>query len=410
MKKLPPIILVILFFVQSFCFAWEWEPYGPPDVKVNKVCFFNFGLTGPVICVDSGMYTITENFGDFEFYSYSNMAVVEAVTTVFDPDSIFLVMSDGSWSDGIYAFNIISKQFNNLHFCYHPNFIIYDDIDSLFYVGFEYGLLISDDGSNWMTVSFFDGKSCIDMEILGDYLVVATTEENNNTFLSDDKGLTWTELEGENITELAGNQWYNSSFYGISEGESYNCGLYQLDISSLEWTNEFNSNHLSAIGTNSVGVLYVGWHSGVSPYEGVANCFPELEFLNDGLPDLNINAISSPIIFGATVIYCCTDSGVFSRVLSVGVPENSLNQDISVFPNPVSNQATIKINLIEPANKEISIFILNNQGQKVDEIRTNGDNSKDININWNKGDLVSGLYFLKIKSGIKQTTKKFIIL
>lgn len=410
MKKHLSIILVIFFFVQSFCFAWEWEPYGPEDIKANKICFFNFSLTNPVICVDSGMYTITENFGNFEFYSYSNMAVIEAAAPGFDQDSIFLIMSDGSWSDGIYSFNILSKQFNILHFCYHPNFIIYEEVDSLFYVGFEYGLLVSDDGFNWTTVSFFENKTCIDMEILGDYLVVATSEENNNTFLSDDKGLTWTELEGENITELTVSHWFNNSLYGISEGESYNCGLYQLDFSSFVWDNVFYSTQMNAIGMNSGGVLYVGWHSGVSPDEGIASCFPELEFLNDGLPDLNINAISSPMIFGATVVYCCTDSGVYSRVLSVSVPENNVDDKISIYPNPVSDQAKIRINSMNFFNEIISISIFNNWGKKVEELNSEHSSTKSIEMNWNKDNLPAGVYYLVVKTAKEKISEKFIIL
>lgn len=409
MKKLIPLLLITVLVHQSYSFTWEWESFGSPEIKANKVCFFNTGPVFSVICVDTGMY-ISGITISFEFYSYTSMAVVEAVSPGFNEDSLILVMSNGSWSDGIYSFNYETKEFVPLHFCYNPNFIVYSYENSWFYVGYEYGLYYSEDAINWTGVTFFDNKTCLDMEISGDYLIVATTEEYNNTFLSDDNGATWTELEGENITELANDILGISTIYGISEGESYNCGFYQLDFSNQEWDNIFYSYRLNAVGMNNVGALYVGWYSGIPPNEGIAACSPELTFLNDGLPNLNINAITAPMIFGVTVIYCCTDSGVFTRILSVGVPENPIIDYINIYPNPVSNQATININLSELANEEISISILNNQGQKVDEIKMEGNNSNEIIINWNKGNLPAGVYYLLIETEKEQLSKKFIIL
>jgi len=409
MKKLILFIVLTFSIYQAYSYTWEWESFGPPEIKANKVCFFNTGPVFSVICVDTGMY-ISGIPISFEFYSYTSMAVVEAVSPGFDEDSLILVMSNGSWSDGIYSFNCETKEFVPLHFCYNPNFVVYSYENGWFYVGYEYGLYYSEDAINWTGVTFFDNKTCLDMEISGDYLVVATTEEYNNTFLSDDNGVTWAELEGENITEFTSDNLGISTVFGISEGESYNGGFFQLDVSSLEWDNVFYSGQLNAVGMNSVGVPYVGWYSGVPPHEGIACCYPELTFLNDGLPNLNINAITAPMIFGATVIYCCTDSGVFSRILSVGVPENPIIDYINIFPNPVSNQATIRINPSEPIDEEISIFILNIQGQKVDKITMEGNYSNEINVNWNKGDLPAGIYYLVIRTEIDHILEKFIIL
>jgi hypothetical protein len=185
--------------------------------------------------------------------------------------------------------------------------------------------------------------------------------------------------------------------------------MYELDFISLEWNNIFYNYRLNAIGMNSSGGLYVGWHSGVPPNEGIAACYPELTFLNDGLPNLNINAITAPMIFGATVIYCSTDSGVFKRILSVGTPENSINDHISIYPNPISGQATFKFSFVDLSNEEISINIINNQGQMMDEIRMEVNNSNEMIINWNKGDLPAGVYYLLVKSSNEKISEKFII-
>lgn len=410
MKKYLSIILVIFFFVQSFCFAWDWEPYGPEDIKANKVIIFNEGPASAVICIDSGMYLKTSSSGEFEYFAYAKMPVVDVLSSGFSDDSLLLIMSDGSWSDGIYAFNPVSEQFNVIHYCFHPQFVVYNFYTEQFFVGHEYGLLVSDDGLTWTTIPFFENNLCLDIELNDQYLIVATGEENNNTFLSENNGIDWTELEGENITDLDGIIWPNYTFYGICKSELESGGLFQLNINDLVWENIFSSPNLNTVEMNYGGELYIGWHSGTPPNEGVAIYIPELEYLNDGLPDLNINSIFAPTLFGATYIYACTDSGVFFRILSVGVDENTKNEGISIYPNPVKNQANIRINYSELFTEIVLISVLNNQGQKVDEIEVEESTSNKLDLVWSKGNLPAGVYYLVIKTGKEQISEKFIIL
>ncbi len=234
----------------------------------NKVCFFDGSYT--VICMDTGMYLKEEFAGEFEFYSYTNMGVVDAVIKSFDSDSLIVPLSDGSWSDGIYLFDCISKQFTCVYYCWQPNFVLYDYYNEQYFVGYEYGLVRSEDGINWTDIPFFEFITCLDMEFYDEYFVVATTEEYNNTFLSDDNGVTWTELEGENITELARGKWGYNAVYGIAEGEAYNGGFYRIDFDGLEWDDVFYSSHLNALGTDNTGTPFLGWHTAGPPHEGIA--------------------------------------------------------------------------------------------------------------------------------------------
>ena len=406
MKKLLPVILVIFFFLQSFCFAWEWEPFGPPDIKANKICFFDTGPVFNVICIDTGMY-ISSFSSYFEFYSYTNMAVIEAVSPGLNEDSIIVVMSDGSWSDGIYSFKVSTGQFHVLQFCYHPNFIVYGYENEKYFVGYEYGLLYSEDAINWTNVAYFDNKACIDMATNGAEIVLATNEEFDNTYISEDVGATWTQLEGVQITDIETGEFQYYGFYGINRQE-YNGGLYRLE--NDQWELEFYSEYLNALGMVNFNSLFVGWNSGVSPEIGIASYDGQLSFMNDGLPDLNINDISSPLIFGATVVYCCTETGCYSRILSVGVQQNQIMEKICIYPNPVSSEMFIKLNLAEPIDNIKTITILNNHGEIVDNLIYENRYSSEIEIMWNKGNLPSGVYYLVIKTGKEQITEKFIIL
>ena len=402
MKKASMILVLILAIQISHSYAWEWEEYGPSGIKANKICFFENGSIFAMISVDSGMYLITDYNGQtWEFHDFN---AVEALSPGYDSDSIITIMNEGSYSDGIYSFNPETELFNKLEWCFQPNFIITNNSKNRFYVGYEYGLLYSEDCITWSNVSFFNDKKCIDMEIVDNIFVVATSDETDNTYLSEDDGVNWDQLVGNNITELASNF---DVIHGIVKGASDSCGLYIVDVDSKSWDNRFYSYNLNAVGSSIAGAAYIGWLNGTSPEEGIAKYnYSEFTFINDGLPNLNINDIQLPMLFGATVIYCCTDSGAYKRISSVGVQENPEPGNLSIFPNPVTNQTTIKLNLRETNGIDYLIQIYNSEGLKVDEIKA-GTKPKII---WDKGDLPSGVYFMAIKTKNGNISKKIIIL
>ena len=402
MKKLT-IILVLIFAIQlNYSYAWEWEEYGPPGIKANKICFFENTNYYAMISVDSGMYLITDYNG--QTWEFQDFHAVEAVSPGYDSDSIITIINEGSYSDGIWSFNQESGQLNILEWCFQPNFIITNNSKDRFYVGYEYGLLYSEDCITWSEVSFFNDKKCIDMEIANNILVVATSDETDNTYLSEDDGLNWNQLAGDNISELSSSYM---GIYAIAKGDSYNCGLYTVNVSSMSWYNMFYSYNLNAVGTNNAGEPFIGWYNGYPSDEGIAKYENSgFIFYNDGLPNLNINSIASPGIAGATVIYCCTDSGAYNRVLSVGVQENLEPGNLSIFPNPFTKQTTIKLNHLQNNDNDNIIRIYNSKGLIVDEIRI-GTNPETI---WDKGGLPSGVYYMAIKTKNGNISKKIIIL
>jgi hypothetical protein len=250
MKKLILTCFIVIVFSQANCQAWDWESYGPPGIKANKLCFFEWNYINAAICMDTGMYIIDDSGMGYEFYSYADMKVVEAVSGGYDSDSILLVMSDGSWSDGIYSFPGESGQFTPLHYCYDPHFIL-KSMDKYF-VGYNNGLLMSEDGITWTDIPFFSGMACIDMITNFEDFVVATDGYLNNTFLSNGDLNDWTQVTSDHISELCDCNYYsNYSFYGISEGATGSCGFYQLDVMQTSWENVFYSYHLNAVGTDN---------------------------------------------------------------------------------------------------------------------------------------------------------------
>ncbi|GAA4774829.1 MULTISPECIES: S8/S53 family peptidase [Flavobacterium] len=84
---------------------------------------------------------------------------------------------------------------------------------------------------------------------------------------------------------------------------------------------------------------------------------------------------------------------------TLGVAEN--NQILfSVYPNPARDKVTL--NLFEDFNKK-SVEIYSVLGQKI-SVKSFDGQSTDLDVS----SLEKGVYFLKVKSGSKETTKKFI--
>jgi hypothetical protein len=95
----------------------------------------------------------------------------------------------------------------------------------------------------------------------------------------------------------------------------------------------------------------------------------------------------------------------------VGIDEHpGQTVSLDIFPNPVTSQTTIKVNLTESSATNNSILIYNNEGLKVDDIQIAQNLSGGIEINWDKGDLPSGIYFMVIKTKSGLLSKKIIIL
>jgi len=84
-------------------------------------------------------------------------------------------------------------------------------------------------------------------------------------------------------------------------------------------------------------------------------------------------------------------------------PDNTIDEDISLFPNPVGDEVWVSGSSENPITK---IFVVNIQGQRVREI-LNHTRSGDTRIN--TSDLPTGLYFLYYETSNSSGHKKMIV-
>jgi len=408
MKKLV-LILVLIFTLQQ-SFSYTWENYSPPGIKANNLYLFESDYGCALICTDSGMYLNTNSW--MPLWEYFNYPAKDA--QLLNNDTLLIIANEGSYSDGIYSFNLQTYEYNNIDFCFRPNFIKYYEPGGVFYVGYETGLLKSEDGLNWSEVPYFAGYNCFDMEFADEHIVVNISAALTHFYLSNDSGTNWFEGSANPgwITDMAFN--WQGELYGIFPDNSYSSGLWYSNDYGNTWDVEFYSVNMTALDFHNEDKLFVGWHSPAKDYEGIALYDIQNQtftYMNEGLPNKNINKIVFLPLIGGQIVYCCTDSGVYyCDNYAVGIDENLTGNKISIFPNPVTESTTINITLHEPGSNDDAILVYNNRSVKVDEIKLRNNSSNEFEIKWNKGNLPSGVYYLIIKTEKEQISEKFIIL
>lgn len=413
-------IFIILFFLLDPVLgkSYTWQSFCPDSIHANNI-YFGAGSAYGVISSPTGMYLWEE---DIQQWTFIPQLVINGAAW-FNSEKILVLLGGGSYSDGIYAFDLETHQLELVEWVFTPTFITIvpvldkktNQFTDEYHVGSQFdGLYRSIDGLTWTEVPYFTGKACTAMDFYGEHLVVSEVSNIINIHCSDDYGATWHEAASATlITDLKFNN--AGELYGIFPDYSNSSGLYKSEDFGNNWEVEFWSDNMSSVGFDAMGTIFVGWDSlaggnkGIAIYDPLAPP-PGLTFMNNGLASTNINKILMNPAMSAIAIFCCTDSGVYMcNDYMVGEYEiQTENKVIRIFPNPVTDEMLIQLNLAESNINNIEV--LNCCGLKVDEIKFENHPAKGTELKWNKGNLPSGVYYLVLRTENETFTEKFIIL
>ena len=133
-----------------------------------------------------------DDTGNFSIFSIATNLGAVSVAPDNANNRIFCAFGCGSYSDGLYEFDVDSLQFELIEYAYNPNFV--KKLSSGFYFSWDNGLLYSTDGDIWTDVDYFNDKDVRDIEEISNstLFVAAGNEiciENDTTFTSYDTGL-----------------------------------------------------------------------------------------------------------------------------------------------------------------------------------------------------------------------------
>lgn len=383
-------ILLLVSFCALSIHAQVWNPLSSDTLSI-----YNY-LNDPVsqaeyLAVEQGILVKSSNTSEWTLYSNGMLPTLDLIP--FNDSSILAVMGNGTYSDGIYQ---VSTDFYICEWLLNPVFV--KKYDNVFYAGGDDGLMISFDGSiNWELE--FDNKRIADIIIDGyNHLVFEETDSTFAVHKSTDGGITW------NVFPLFGGLPLNDveitddhKIFMAVGGTSYSSGLYSSVDFLQSYEVEYYTANLNSIFTAGDNI-YMGWNDGFTTQKGIAvwdDLSNSVLSLNEDLPCLDINKITTNPALNCPNILVCTDSGAYSRCVDVGISEEvDGNLTFNLFPNPFYNHITVDLQHWYGQSVDLEIFDVHG--------RTVFTQNSDVKIGdtlfklaLNK--LNPGIYFLKIK-------------
>ena len=410
MKKL--FIFLLLCSLPVFSKTGEWTSIGPTDVKVNDYANLFESQYFEVLCTDNGI-VLLDGSNYYEF-TYGGMPCNESIQ--LDSNNILIAMGDGTFSDGIYKFDLTTHQFEVQEWALKPHFIIYCPVLNMYYAGCQIGLLYSSNGLNWTFDSTYYNQNCIAMAFCENHLVLSTMEPDSSAYsiyFSNDGGVTWNDAS-------IGSPWISDfyfmedgSLYGIFPNNSFSSGLWKSTDYGYTWGVEFWSAGMSNVHFNHY--LFVGWNENLGGGDGVAiwNANTSaLNFINDGLPHHTIQDLAhNKLIFCINVV-ACTDSGAYMNC----EPVVNVNDNITInqfnlsqnYPNPFNPYTTIEFEL---ANDEfVELKVCDILGSEVQTLVRENKKMGHYKYRFNASNLQSGVYFYRLQAGDFIQTKKMVLM
>lgn len=405
-------ILLALIIFPLLCSA-DWTPYSPTGIIANKICYGVYN-SNDLICTPAGFYLHDGPGGSWDFYTYGELPVWDA--SYVNNNHFLVVMGDGTYSDGIHYFNTQSHEFEfeMVEWLYKPNFVHFSYQAPTWFVGHEYGLVFSTNGFDWVNIPFLENKKCMMMKEYQDMMVLLTDEWDNNLYISQDNGETWTRIPlGFKMVDIDFTTY--GELWGIFPGFSNSSGLYSSD-DGFTWSNELYIDGVTCLKAEVTGNIVLGWKEPAGIYEGVYMFNPEsgeLKNINQNLPNRSVNMISYNPWMTIIHLFCCTDDGVYwSFDYMTGIDENdhdAVLATVNNYPDPFTGQTIIEYELKKHTDQPLILSIYDLTGNKVDEISGLSGESEKHQFIYHPSFLESGIYFYQLTFGDQKFSDKMIL-
>lgn len=193
--------------------------------------------------------------------------------------------------------------------------------------------------------------------------------------------------------------------------------IFHLNVFSATWVvtspgNTFSPASLTIKFGDNVNFSIASWHNAVEVSQAVWNA-------NDNSPEIGFmvpygGGIATPQQLPVgTHYYVCTPhaamgmKGVIIVQAATGLDETLLENNVSIFPNPVVDQLNVRLNFPEASNLEVKLYDV--QGKLVNTLlpktSVSGAFSQAFPIS---NELKPGVYFVRMTLGDNSTYRKVI--
>ncbi|HEB85232.1 MAG TPA: T9SS type A sorting domain-containing protein [Bacteroidetes bacterium] len=389
---LAPLFTILLLATPVT--ATDWSAVGPDTLNVTN---YRTSEMGPYLDLLSTTGGLCLNGGsDWEVYP-SGLPCWDI--TDWSADTLLVLLGIGTFSDGIYRFNTSSHEFTVEEYCYIPNFFF--RYGGTRYAGCQSGLLKWDEAEGWTPIADFLNIPCLDMAGWGGHLAVSVAGNIPGVYTSDDGGVSWTPPQPGTpyISNMAFDQ--EGVLYGIFPDSSWSSGLWKSLDYGVTWEVVFWSIDLADVFVVDRYVI-VAWRHSYLDYEGVELLVPEtgeLIPMNEGLPCLSINRLSTNDLVDCYNVIACTEQGAWFTCdfpeVDVGEPPAQLPAGFALTAYPTPFNSTLRVSVTLPGRADLRITLLNLLGREVAVIREGRVSEGAHSYAFRAGGLSSGIYLLR---------------
>jgi len=425
------IILILSGIYNLYSETRNWEQIYPDmvrpvyDIQYTSnpgVC--DLGLMFALPGDEGGLCYFTDP-GGMEIFNFSTNLGAVSIQPDDENNRVFCAFGRGSWSDGLYKFDLESNELELVDWFALPNFV--KKTSSGFYLGYIYGLAHSALGHVWEPVDYFEGTDVTDVEISSTGSFFASS--GSTLYMQTADGFTSYEA-GLPINDV---YLHNEQVFLALGGGSYSDGVYRVsyntsEISELTLINFFfQANKLFSY----MNQLVVGCSEGAGLFlvDPVEN--GEYEEIEQDLPVtdvycFNVYPINTPNFMMGT------DAGVYLVIQASSV--DSDNQTIPVqevrlsnYPNPFNPSTLISFSTEQyEQDEQFEILIFNIKGQKIKSLPVisigaiyggaeRSHTKNDFSVNWDGTDhyskpVSSGIYYAVLRSGSEVLGKRKMVL
>ena len=414
--------MLILFLFSSTLFSQirDWEQlFQAIDRPVVDMKFSSIGLLFALPGNGGGLAYFTEQ-DSLNIYSIATNLGAVSIVPDDENNRIFCAFGCGSYSDGLYEFDVATQEFELIDWYFFPHFV--KKLSSGFYYGYGYnmdgGLLHSANGDEWTAIDFFNNKDVIDVEENGDGIIFVSARytiyiENNGDYTSFEMP--------SRINDIYVRDYPNDDeVYIACGGGSYSDAVYRVEyedgeITDITFINGFGLPNKIYEYENYLVVGCIDYYSNlflVEPEENgqVQEIGEELGI--DGAYCFELAPINTPNFMVGT------DIGVFLGTNLTSIDNQQIETDsfveLSNFPNPFNPTTTISFSVTQMSSF-VTLSVYNTKGQKIKTLISDQLTAGQHSVVWDGKDsndkqVGSGVYLYKLTTGKKSLHEKMLLL
>ncbi len=325
--------------------AFECSPYGPVADELHCALLDEVTEAYGARVGDSEVLILLEN-GEYNQYTYYAQGLPISGLCWRDANTLMVSMGAGTYSDGVYNFDLTTHQWTINEWFFHPHFITRSPDNLKYYVGERDGLYTSGNGEDWYRETDMPQDDCRSMACYGQHIVCNV---GNSVYISSDAGIQWQQagmglLEKFRFTD-------DGVLYGIMDDLSDSDGLWRSYDFGQSWELVFYASSLSCVGPDFGEIIPVAFHEtdGRDNYLALLDADDVLTFLAHEDLQSSIQEIGLFPLVNTPSFYVINDTGFYfiTGFIPIGnedqlapAPDASA---LKVYPNPATKDCRVSV-------------------------------------------------------------------